>query len=182
MRRILGEIQDGTSPRSGWRRTPTDARTTRRCVRPGSTSHREGRGRAPGHDAVRHRRQAEDPGHLGRLSRSDRAAARGARPGDRVLGRDRWPRRQVRRPRDRGEGGGLGPTFRHIEDPDVPSAAGQGGPRTPTAPPRRCGRSGWRSRLDPASISRLYARWDPGMVIRRARALQCPHVDLRGQR
>ena len=69
MGRILGEIQDGTFAKE-WVAENANGRPNYRALRQAGLRppDREGRCRAAGHDAVRHRRQAEDPGRLGGLS------------------------------------------------------------------------------------------------------------------
>ena len=69
---------------------------------------------------------------------------------------------------------GVGPTFRHVDDADMSLAAGQG------CPERADGTTSsvWEKWLafspTPQYLS-LYARWDPGMVIRR-HGHYSPHV------
>ena len=73
MRAILDEIQDGRFA-AEWVKENADGRPNYERLkrgRPGAPD-REGRRRAAGDDAVRHRRQAEGAGHLGRLTPAGR--------------------------------------------------------------------------------------------------------------
>ena len=69
MQAILDEIQDGTFAKE-WVAENANGRPNYKALRAGRVRppHREGGGRAARHDALRHGRKAEDPGHLRGLS------------------------------------------------------------------------------------------------------------------